>query len=142
MNINKFSKSESGDTIVEVMIAILVACVVLVAAYASTNHNTQSMQNAQEHSQALKLVETQIEFMRNHGGSPAPTGTCFDSSGTPASGIHCKVDGSGGESVSIAAYTLKIVGGVYGTYQVSAVFDNVFGKGKDNVTVLYRPEGL
>jgi len=54
--------AQTGDTIVEVLIAIVIVSSVLVAAYASATRNTLTNQETQERSQALQLATTQLEF--------------------------------------------------------------------------------
>lgn len=139
MNIFKSFRAEAGDTIVEVMIAILVASVMLVAAYASTNHNTKSMQDAQERGQALKLAETQVEFLRNK--SAGPGGQCFTPTGGVGTNVTCKVNASGAPTTVEPAYNVNIAGpGANGTYTVTVTFKTVYGTGNSVVTMLYRPE--
>lgn len=66
--------NQVGDTIVEVLIAIVIITSVLVAAYQTTSRNTNLTQDTQEHSQALKLAESQLEYLRQYTGS----GSSFD----------------------------------------------------------------
>lgn len=58
-------RSERGDTIVEVLIAIAVIGSVLGSAYAIVSRNTQSYQQVNEHTEALKIAEGQLERLRN-----------------------------------------------------------------------------
>lgn len=55
---------QRGDTIVEVLIAIAVVSMVLGSAYAITNRTVKSQQLTIEHTEALKLVESQLEAVR------------------------------------------------------------------------------
>jgi|ERR1700741_1849418 len=67
---------QRGDTIVEVLIAIAVMSGVLGTSYAITSRNSKASQQAQEHSQALKVAETQLEQLKgylNAGGSTPAT---------------------------------------------------------------------
>jgi type II secretory pathway pseudopilin PulG len=89
---------------VEVMIAIAIVSLVLTAAYAITNRNTQAIQANQERLQAQHLVESQIEALYAANGINAPN-TCFDSSGTPGSGTACVRTGV---TNSGATYTVSI----------------------------------
>jgi Tfp pilus assembly protein PilV len=68
-----------GDTIVEVLIATAIASLVLVSAYAITTRNTRATQDAQENSYAQKLVEQQIELLRQNPAVATVDG-CFDTS--------------------------------------------------------------
>lgn len=58
------SKFERGDTIVEVLFAIAVIGFVLGASYASASRSVRLGRDAQEHTQALKLAETQVERLK------------------------------------------------------------------------------
>jgi len=132
-------RSSAGDTIVEVLIAIAVASMALVAAYASTAHNNQSIEDTQERSQALQLVQSQIEFLRNNGA--APVGTCFMANGSSGSGANCIVDAAGVPSAAVNAYKITISPpDASRTYTISAVYANAFGNGNSSVSLVYRPE--
>lgn len=78
---NRTGYTERGDTIVEVLVCILIISLVLAGAFTATNRSLQAVRDAQERSQASKLAEAQIEFIR--------------SVEKPATGIFCfKQDGS------------------------------------------------
>jgi prepilin-type N-terminal cleavage/methylation domain-containing protein len=84
---------QQGDTLVEVLIAILVVSVVLVAGYTASTRNVNILQDTQEHSEALQLARTQLEFL--HNSSTMPTlNQCFQLNGTPTS-TACSVNSSG-----------------------------------------------
>jgi prepilin-type N-terminal cleavage/methylation domain-containing protein len=55
---------QRGDTIVEVLIAMAVMSLVLGGAYVTTNRSLLAARDAQEHSQALKLAQTQVEEIK------------------------------------------------------------------------------
>lgn len=56
--------NNTGDTIVEVLIAIAIVSLVLGGAYVSTNRSFQTTRTAQERGEALKLAESQVEAIR------------------------------------------------------------------------------
>lgn len=56
--------NQRGDTIVEVLIAMLVVATVLGGAYASAGHSLNNSRQSQERGEALKLVEGQVEKLR------------------------------------------------------------------------------
>lgn len=136
--------TQNGDTIVEVLIVIAIISLVLVGAYISTNRNIASTQDAQERTQAVKLVQTQIEYLRT---ATSPAGTCYAFAvAGGAIGVQrndgCIVNssdvkaGSGEEP----AYTLTISSpDPAGTYTVKAVWDSITGTGQNNVTMYYQP---
>jgi type II secretory pathway pseudopilin PulG len=55
---------QTGDTIVEVLIAILVASTVLAGAFVSAQHSLTGTRQSQERSEALKVAEVQLEHLR------------------------------------------------------------------------------
>ncbi len=55
---------DRGDTIVEVLFAVVVIGIVLTGAYAVVTHSLLAEQDAQEHSYALGLVQSQVEELR------------------------------------------------------------------------------
>jgi type II secretory pathway pseudopilin PulG len=57
-------KSESGDTLVEVLMAIVVASIVVAAAYTLTTRATRLNQTAFERTASANLMREQIEFVR------------------------------------------------------------------------------
>jgi Tfp pilus assembly protein PilV len=78
MLISKIARSQRGDTIVEVLIAIAIMSAALSSAYGITNNSIKSNQESQEHGVALKLAESQLEQLKSHlkaektvPGSPA-----------------------------------------------------------------------
>lgn len=78
MRIKLFNRRrESGDTIVEVLIAIAVISVVMVGAYALSGRSTSTVQDTQERSQAQQYLQSQVEMFRAYlaKGNAAPTGT-------------------------------------------------------------------
>lgn len=60
----------AGDTIVEVLIAIAIVSAVIGGAYVSTGHSIRGSLQAQEHSTALKLAESQIEMISAYAKGP------------------------------------------------------------------------
>jgi len=132
---------QEGDTIVEVLISLAVVSLVLIGAYASTNHNVRNIQDTQEHSQALQLVQTQVEFL---GANKSITGgNCFDSKGVPTNTCNFRADGSVDTTHDQPEYTLAIAlntGTCTNSYQVSASWDSLIDSSRANVSVCYRPQ--
>lgn len=141
---------QTGDTIVEVLFAIAVISSVLAGAYLTTNLNTKSAQDAQERSQALKLVESQVELLRAKGSIAA--NSCFDSttgnpvtdsgSSTPPNPCIVKVDGTVAGASDQPAYHLRLstsssdcASGVYG---ISADWGSLTSSGNAKVGVCYK----
>jgi prepilin-type N-terminal cleavage/methylation domain-containing protein len=86
---------QAGDTLVEVLISILIVSMILTGAYVTTNRSSLGIRNSQEHSEALKLVQSQLEQVRQNASQPAPN--VFDQ---PVGPSFCMVNGS---IVTIAA---------------------------------------
>ncbi len=57
--------NQAGDTIVEVLIVLAVLGLALSIAYATANRGLQQSRNAQEHSQALGIINSQVELLRS-----------------------------------------------------------------------------
>lgn len=55
---------DRGDTLVEVLLAMSVIGLVLGASYAIANRSLATGRNAQEQTEAVKLAESQLEFLR------------------------------------------------------------------------------
>jgi type II secretory pathway pseudopilin PulG len=130
---------QTGDTIIEVLIAIAIISSVLVGAYALTNRSTASTQDAQERSQAVQLVEGQIENLRDlvSTGGTLPTGTfCFAADGSTTQGTDCVMSPNGPNTEP--AYTMAI-SHVADVYTIGAVWTGIMGNGQNNVTMYYRP---
>jgi type II secretory pathway pseudopilin PulG len=63
---------QAGDTIVEVLLAMVVVSSVLAGAYASATKSLNSNRQAQERTVAAKVVESQLEQLKGIAGNPAP----------------------------------------------------------------------
>lgn len=55
---------QSGDTIIEVLICMAIISLVLGGAFVTSRNSQLAVRNSQEHGEALKLLEGQIEQMR------------------------------------------------------------------------------
>lgn len=64
-------KTQTGNTIVEVMIALAIIGVIIAGAYGTANRSIRITQQAQERTRASKIAEQQIELLRSFvsGGS-------------------------------------------------------------------------
>ncbi|HEY4161084.1 MAG TPA: hypothetical protein VGM08_03420 [Candidatus Saccharimonadales bacterium] len=142
----KLLRSERGDTIVEVLIAIAVASLILVTAYVTTHHSLTTIEDTQEHSEALQLAQSQVEALRSTQKTPA-SGGCFNSDGTTASSSGCGLDAAGAKfnadtsrgtefTVAITSTTDSRSG--MSTYKVVTSWDSLLNPGKDFVTLYYQ----
>ena len=77
---------ERGDTIVEVMVALMVISSVLASAFVLTNRTTRNVRDAEEHSQAAQLLQGQLESLRGVAHTTSygllPSFFCFANDGT------------------------------------------------------------
>jgi type II secretory pathway pseudopilin PulG len=147
----KLLNISTGDTIVEVLIAVSIVGFVLVGAIGDINRNVQIMEDGQEHAQALKLVDNQIEDLRAVGGDP-PAGCYYYNNvtnnitpiATPSSAF-CVVEANGdlAPTGTEPAYGLSIsVLNTDGpnsspTYLIKATWDSILGN-TDQVSLVYR----
>lgn len=75
-------KNQVGDTIIEVMLAVVVVGMVLGASYATATRALRTGRFAQEQTEALKQAESQIEklkYISTLGSSASSTQNIFDS---------------------------------------------------------------
>ncbi len=150
----KHIRRQAGDTIVEVLIAIAVVSLVLAGAYASSNHDVSAQQDSQEHGQALKLAQTQVEFLRDN--SAAISGfNCFNPNSTPTPGAPARIAApnspcivlSNGQPANGPAqqpqYTLKISppDPTTHTYTIDVTWTSLLSSSsKADVQLYYRPQ--
>lgn len=146
------SKKQAGETIVEVLMAILVITVALAGAFAISNRSMRTIQANQERYQAQILANSQADLLRNYltsGGSRSFVNT----STFCVSGISVKTSGSSeclttGPSdlynISIACQNVttnnvSVCGNLtstYNVYKITITWDSLIGSnssGKDNV---------
>lgn len=113
-------QKQRGDTIVEVLIAIGIVSLVLAASYVTAHRSYLTMQDAQEHSFAMKLLEQQTEALKAYDvlhhtelKNDAAAGFCMNVGSSPSvvTDLHnCVLNSSG--TVAAAgqepAYALEI----------------------------------
>jgi prepilin-type N-terminal cleavage/methylation domain-containing protein len=132
-------KNQSGDTIVEVLIAIVVVSMVLVAAYVTTTRSVNGIQDTEEHSEALQLAQTQLEFLHNATALPA-SNECFSNSGTITSGTNCLVNSSGTPTSGQPQFKINITQENLYTYLVAVTWASISEGGvTNNVSLYYQP---
>lgn len=84
MRIKRLTRHQSGDTIIEVLIAIAVSASVIALVYATMNKNALITRSNQERIEAVRLAQSQVESLRlrtsdsNSAASlPSATGFCL-----------------------------------------------------------------
>jgi len=79
--------NQSGDTIVEVLMAIAILATVIVSGYYLADNSLNTERSSQEHAEATAIAESQVESLRNQlssgGGGAVPLSGvgCYDSTG-------------------------------------------------------------
>ncbi len=83
--------NSAGDTIVEVLVVLAVLSLAFAISYATANHALVQSRNAEEHSEALGLLNTQVELLRaayTHNISTVPrNGTYFCMTAAPVNPV-------------------------------------------------------
>jgi Tfp pilus assembly protein PilV len=104
MSIKSLKINESGDTIVEVLIAILILSLILSGAYVTSNNSLKNIRDAQERVQATSIAQGQAEELRaeastlfangnNNSYLSGPTTFCFyNDTLTPTSSGKCTIN--------------------------------------------------
>ena len=131
---------EAGDTIVEVLIAIVLISTILVAAYQMTNRNTAMIQDTQEHTVALKLAESQLETLQQNVNIFPNNGSslCFVGADPSASDNLCDVKPVPGVVYHVSLKKSVTTGSI--VYTADVHWTGINGQ-NNNVSLLYRPEG-
>jgi prepilin-type N-terminal cleavage/methylation domain-containing protein len=145
---------QRGDTLVEVMVAIVIVATVIGGAYVVSNRSLQSTRSAQERSNALKLAEAQIEQLKAQVtqdgtkifGVGVPIKFCLgsDATGThvyditvPAQKLKCTVDAGGNPTSGQPAYTLLITR-TGNDFKLTESWTDVSGRFTDALQLNYR----
>jgi type II secretory pathway pseudopilin PulG len=141
------SLGQRGDTIVEVLMAIAVIGAVLGGAFVTTNKSLQATRDAQERGDATKLVESQIEQLKQLVaqdssaifGSSAPTsGFCVYQGATQLiSSTKCDVDSTGAPSSTEPVYHLSIARST-NAFTITNTWAHVGSGTTNNVTMSYK----
>ena len=140
MRINKLLRKQHGDTIVEVLIAIAVSSAVLGTAYGITNRTIRNQQQINEHSQALKIAEQQLEQLRgmaadgNSGPFSATSPFCIVPVGTVPT---IKAPDGNGSCKTAAVYNIAVTRTGSNLFTAAVTWDGING-GTDKVSLDYK----
>lgn len=148
MSVKLKQLAERGDTIVEVLISIAVVSLILGGAYVTTNRSLQASRAAQERTNASKIVEGQIEAIKDLSNSN-PTQVydnasqfCVNlatSTTVATNNAACKVDSNASPTSDTFAYNITVNRQGTDTFTVAVKWDSIVNKGQqDNVTMTYR----
>jgi Tfp pilus assembly protein PilV len=147
MLLRRARMSQRGDTIVEVLVAIGVLSLILGGAFVLTNRSLQGTRSSQERLNATKLVETQLEHIKNLAATDAsqltaaPANFCVNSSGLVRpdtdGGCHVNADGTPAPSSTQPVYNIT-VSRTGDTYKVKNTWDSITGDNVESVEMSYR----
>jgi len=143
---------QRGDTIVEVMMAMMVVGLSLGVAYGIANRATLTGRNAQERTEALKVAEAQIELLKSNLAADASTRPDY-TDGSPSSFCITAADpevdadataGSACDNVNGSLYSITLeyqaaTGSTLEVYKSVAVWDVPSSSVQGRVEIPYRP---
>ncbi len=146
--------AERGDTLVEVMIAIIIVASVIGGAYVVSNKSLQTTRGSQERQNALKVAESQVEQLKSliavnsasifGGGAPATFCLGSDATGThvydvtiPAQKANCTVDASGNPATAAPDYTVQIKR-TANDFALTETWEDISGHFNDSLQLNYR----
>ena len=138
--------NQRGDTIVEVLIAIAIVSMVLGGAYVTTNKSLKATRNAQEHTNALKLVEGQVEQIKSVAGGSNPdnvfTGInpfCIDNGVVVApTAAACRVNSAGAPTTAEPIYRLSATRTGSNLFTVTVTWSSITGNPSASEKMVYR----
>lgn len=107
MNRHKRS-TQAGDTIVEVMVSILIVATILTGAFALSRTSSHNVRSAEERTQALNLLQGQIELLRSAASDPGIDHSGFN---MPFCMVGTTITPATSASCTQTFYTFKITKG-------------------------------
>lgn len=138
---------------VEVLVSMAVVSMILGGAYVTSNKSLLATRDAQEHVQALKLADAQLELLNAQPPTSAltssPAGFCYGPPpsytaqliDTVSNNCTLKTDGMLAPAGFQPAYSVKIS---YDSpsllYTVQVSWPSITGQGKGHVTMFYRTD--
>lgn len=140
--------NQRGDTIAEVLVVIGILSLILSGAFVLTNRSLQSARSAQERLSAIKLVESQVEQIKNVSGTAnsatifgpsIPNPFCINASGVvvAASNAACTMGAEGNPATGQPAYKIS-VSRVGNDFTVNNKWDSATGRGQETIIIKYR----
>lgn len=133
--------NQAGDTIVEVLFAVIVVGVAIGLAYGVASRSLKSNRQAQERIEAVKFVESEAEQLKKIA-SQTPDGTGVFGQSQPFCLVLTNIVGADDPACTANnRYKLSITPTVSTTstkqFDVTATWDSLKG-GQENITVTYR----
>jgi prepilin-type N-terminal cleavage/methylation domain-containing protein len=139
--------TQRGDTIVEVLIAIAIISMVLAGAFVMTNNSLQGSRGAQERTNAVKLVESQIELIKGLAttnsqavfGAGVPASFCVNNAVAVVASTNaaCTMNAAGAPTTAEPAYRISVTRSG-NTFTVRNTWTTLRGNTTSNVQMSYR----
>lgn len=142
---------QRGDTLVEVLICIGIVSLILTGAYITTNRSAAAVRDAQEHAEALKLAQGQLEQIRQNAintttvfAQPPGNQFCMVDAAVVTTTAPCMQDSSGQPTTTQPAYRLMTtradcsVGAQCHQFTVRVEWDSVSSKTLATEQIIYR----
>lgn len=123
----RIKRNQAGDTIIEVLLAIAIVGMVLGASYSTATRALRSGRFAQEHTEALKLAESQMEKLKylasvySEANPPTAAQDIFNTGVNQ--NVFCIDDNFMKVLASDGTYT-SLCSNISGLYKVSTTYDN------------------
>lgn len=147
--------NSTGDTIIEVLVCIAVVSTVLGGAFVTTRNSQVGVRNSQEHAEALKLIESQLEQLRGATSTAITSSTPFCmyneapvSAVIMPAAVHCTQNSGGQSGQPDSRYYLTVTrctsigcgNSIAGSYlfTVTATWPQVNGHGNAQESMVYR----
>ncbi|HVX23940.1 MAG TPA: prepilin-type N-terminal cleavage/methylation domain-containing protein [Candidatus Saccharimonadales bacterium] len=144
-------RNQAGDTIVEVLVVLAVLGAALAIAFMIANHSLGTDRDSQEHSQALTLLQSQVEALRTLPLSTYTDGEyfCINLAATPPAAVPFTASPVNLNSYGtypatciqgfyhLAIHYIKAVSNAPDTFTLTAVWDSALG-GKGQASLIYR----
>lgn len=140
--------TQSGDTIIEVLIAITIVSLVLGGAYVTSNNSLKASRDAQEHGEAVGLLQSEIEQVRSlvansggSGGQPFSFAGSFCIYGNeqvaPSNSTSCSMNSDGVPTMIQPEYAVSITRNG-DTFTFETTWPSVINSQTDQETMYYR----
>jgi Tfp pilus assembly protein PilV len=133
---------QTGDTIIEVLVAMAVLMMVLVGAYVTANRSLNSERNAQEHTEALTIAQGQVEDL-HADYQYLNANLCFNPSNptTSTDGYYCYENSAGQFDTSRSETTIGLSPASAYWYEitVSYIYDRTLATVTNSSTGISTP---
>ncbi|HJP95756.1 MAG TPA: prepilin-type N-terminal cleavage/methylation domain-containing protein [Candidatus Saccharimonadales bacterium] len=148
LGFKRLRSNQRGDTIVEVLISIAVISMILGGAYVTTNNSLRAERGAQERTDASKLVESQIEALKNLADTGDTTifntsGFCITGGTTVSTSVKtnntCKFNATGSNNNTVQPVYYISITRNGNTFTVNNSWDSIETSGQtDSVQMVYK----